>query len=331
MSFTSQGIDDQAAEWATRMDLRELTPGEQAEFDAWLAADPRHLGAYGRAEAVLLRLERVPGVAVNELRPQAEAQGLTRRRIVLTGSIAASIAAAAVIGAAIEYGNKDGIAATTTTIETGVGQTREAVLPDGSIITLNTDSRISVELTKTVRRIRLLRGEALFDVAKNKNRPFIVFADDTQVRAVGTSFTVSMLPRRPIQVLVREGVVELKRTDATPVWVGASTRALAPRDAPIVAESVSSATLARDLAWQYGQIALENQTLQAAADEFARYSEVHILVDPAVANRTVTGLFSANDPVAFARAAAGVLKLQVQVADNEVRISGSPDVKTVGK
>ena len=123
----------------------------------------------------------------------------------------------------------------------------------------------------------------------------------------------------------------MKRTDATPVWVGASTRALAPRDAPIVAESVSSTTLARDLAWQYGRIALENQTLQAAADEFARYSAVRVVVDPAVANRTVTGLFSADDPVAFAKAAASVLKLQVEVSDNQVRISATTDSKTVGK
>jgi len=333
MSFTSQEIDDRAAEWATRMDLRELTPGEQAEFDAWLAADPRHLGAYGRAEAVLLRLERVPGVAIGDLRSCDEppAPKLTRRRIVLTGSIAASIAAGGIVVGSIENGPPDSGATTTANLETGVGQTRRAVLPDGSIITLNTDSRVSVELKKDVRKIWLVRGEALFDVAKSKNRPFIVFADDTQVRAVGTSFTVSMLPRRPIQVLVREGVVELKRSDASAVWVGASTRALAPRNAPIVAESVSSNTLARDLAWQYGRIALENQTLQAAADEFARYSAVRVVVDPAVANRTVTGLFSANDPVAFAKAAASVLKLQVEVADNEVRISGTPDSKTVGK
>jgi len=78
--------------------------------------------------------------------------------------------------------------------------------------------------------------------------------------------------------------------------------------------------LIRDLAWQQGRIAFDNQSLEDAAEEFARYSEVRIVVDPAVSDRTVTGLFASNDPVAFARAAAAVLKLRVEVRGSEVRI-----------
>jgi transmembrane sensor len=74
------------------------------------------------------------------------------------------------------------------------------------------------------------------------------------------------------------------------------------------------------LAWQYGRIALDNETLQDAATEFARYSGVRIVVDPAVANRTVTGMFASDDPVGFAKAAASVLKLHVEVNDETVRI-----------
>jgi transmembrane sensor len=333
MSFKSDEIDKQAAEWATRQNLRELTPGEHAEFCAWLTADPRHLGAYGRAEGVLARLERVSGVAISDAHPDPEVEtpNLIRRRIILTGSVAASIAAVGVVGASLWRNRRDDMVPTNATFATGVGQTREILLNDGSIITLNTDSQVSVELTAEIRKIKLERGEALFDVAKNKQRPFVVFAGDTQVRAVGTSFTVSMLPKRPLQVLVREGVVEVKRSDTAAVWVGASTRALAPRDAPIVAESITSTKLARNLAWQYGRIALDNQTLQDAADEFARYSDVHIVVDSAVANRTVTGLFASNDPVSFAKAAASVLKLRVEVNDKEVRILERTEVPTVGK
>ena len=71
------------------------------------------------------------------------------------------------------------------TLSTVIGQMREIVLPDGSIVSLNTDSEISVAFSPTVRKICLLRGEALFDVAKNKARPFVVWAGGTQVRAVG--------------------------------------------------------------------------------------------------------------------------------------------------
>ena len=200
---------------------------------------------------------------------------------------------------------------------------REVVLPDGSVVSLNTNSEISVQFTSEARNINLLRGEALFDVAKNVHRPFIVSAGDTRVRAVGTSFTVSRLPQKPIQVLVKEGIVELQRTntpEAIPVRASANIRAIAPLDAPIITVAMPEEKLARDLEWQYGRIALDNETLADAAGEFARYSEVRIIVDSAVANRTVTGLFASNDPVGFAKAAASVLKLQMEVKGNEVRI-----------
>ena len=169
---------------------------------------------------------------------------------------------------------------------------------------------------------------------RNKKRPFIVRAGDMQVRAVGTSFTVSMLPQRPIEVLVKEGVVELNRIgnqETAPVRVSANTQALALRDVAIVAARVPKAKIERDLAWKFGQIAFDNQTLQDAAQEFARYSEVRIVIDPTVANRTVTGLFASNDPITFAKAAAGVLKLQVEVNDREVRLFGGMNSPGVGK
>jgi transmembrane sensor len=165
-----------------------------------------------------------------------------------------------------------------------------------------------------------LQGEALFDVAKDKDRPFVVYARDTQVRAVGTSFAVSMLPQKPLLVVVREGVVELKRAKTAPVWVSANTRAVEHPAAPIAAETVSSTKIAHELAWQYGRIVLDHETLQQAADEFARYTDIHIVVDPAVADRTVTGMFASNDPVAFAKAVAIVHGLRVKVEAKEVQI-----------
>lgn len=317
MSSINHEIDRLAANWATRRDLGKLSAREQAEFEAWLAADVRHLGAYGRAEAVLSRLERLNSVAL-EPAPGDDAQpsGWTRRRILLTGGAAAGLAAG--MGIAVV---RNGVQQ--ETFSTEIGQMREVVLADGSVVSLNTNSEILVQFTNEARNINLLRGEALFDVAKNKHRPFIVSAGDTRVRAVGTSFTVSRLPKKPIQVLVREGVVELRRADALeamPVRASANIQAIAPPGAPIVTVAMPEEKLVRDLAWQRGRIALDNQTLTDAAGEFARYSEVRIIVDPGISNRTVTGLFASNDPVGFAKAAAAVLKLQMEVKGSEVRI-----------
>jgi transmembrane sensor len=322
MSVLNQEIDRQAADWAVKRDLGALSPQDQAAFEAWLAADIRHLGAYGRAEAVLGRLERVHTGAVETVRARVPVPAPLwgRRRVVLTGSVAAGLAAVGFFGAALWREGREEV------FVTGLGQVREVPLADGSLITLNTNSRVSVRFTPERREIRLLQGEALFDVAKNKKRPFVVVAGDMQVRAVGTAFTVSMLPKRPIQVLVKEGVVELNRNGPVKgpaVRVKAYTQALAPADAPIVAAGVAQSKLDRTLAWQFGRIAFDNETLQDAVGEFARYSDVRIVLDPAVANRTVTGLFVSNDPIGFAKAAAAVLKLHVEVSEREVRLSSN--------
>ena len=318
MSLKNQEIDGLAADWVARRDLGTLSAVEEAAFQAWLSADARHLGAYGRAEAVLGRLERLNATALDSASLEgAEQPKWNRRRLVLTGGVAASIAAALGIAQYLPKSIPD------QAYSTAMGEVRKVVLADRSVVTLNTDTKIKVRFTEELREISLLQGEALFDVAKNKKRPFIVSAGDTQIRAVGTSFSVSMLPEKPVEVLVKEGVVELRRAGdsaAIPVRASANIQATAPIDAPIVTVAVPEQKLVRDLAWQGGQIALDNQSLEDAASEFARYSKVRIVVDPAVSEKTITGLFAANDPVGFAKAAAGVLKLQVEVRGSEVRV-----------
>ena len=151
----------------------------------------------------------------------------------------------------------------------------------------------------------------------------VVQAKDTLVRAVGTSFTVSVLPQKPVRVLVKEGVVELKRTDAAvsaPVRVSANNQAFAPHGGPITATPVAEAKLARNLSWEYGRLAFDDQTLQEAANEYARYSDIRIVVDPAVANMTITGSFVSNDPIGFAKHAAVTLDVHVEVNGREVKI-----------
>ncbi len=317
MSQKNQEIDNLAARWAVRRDLGTLSSEEEAEFQAWVAADTRHLGAYGRAEAVLFRLERLNGASLDGASSENAHPSHWNRRLILAGGAAASIAAAVGLAWHLPETVRE------RGFSTAIGQIREVVLEDGSVMVLNTNTKIRVRFTQEVRAIDLLRGEAQFDVAKNKKRPFIVSAGDTLVRAVGTSFTVSMLPKRPVQVLVKEGVVELQRADAAaaiPVRASANIQAIAPVGAPFVTLAVPEEKLIRDLAWQQGRIAFDNKSLEEAAEEFARYSEVRIVVDPAVSDRTVTGLFASNDPIAFARAAAAVLRLRMEVRGNEVRI-----------
>ena len=209
---------------------------------------------------------------------------------------------------------------------TGKGETKVVALKDGSVVTLNTASEIHVNYSETLRSVELIQGEALFDVAKNKTRPFVVTAGDTNVRAVGTSFTVRRLEAAPIQVLVREGVVEVFKPaiDAAPIRLAANSMAEAPQDiaAVIAARPVPLAQLHRQLAWQKGQLAFEGETLAQAASEFARYSDTRIVIDdPALAREEIAGLFKATDPVGFAQTIAISLNAHARIGEGEVRLA----------
>lgn len=315
-----QEIDWAAAEWAARRE-NGLSPEEGEALDAWLAADSRHLGAYAKAEAVLAQLERVGAAGPDCLRdyfPEGQTMAVRRRTLMVGGGIAAGLAVAA--GGAAWLVNLLG----QERYSTRIGETKEAVLSDGSMVTLNTNSEILVRYSRSRREIVLVHGEALFDVAKNKKRPFVVLAGDTQVRAVGTSFTVCLLPREPVKILVREGVVEVRRPEvpeAPPVQLLPYTRAVAAEDTPIATEKVAPAQIVKGLSWRDGRLIFDNEPLAAAAREFARYSDIEIQVSPDLETQTVTGLYVSNDPVGFARAVAISLNLNLEVSNQAVRLS----------
>ena len=322
---TADEIDRQAGLWLARAD-RGLSSDEEDELDAWLAADPRRVGAYGRMRAVALHAERSqalgPDVDLDRLSPSAGAFGLSRRRLFAAGGgLAAALTGVAVVGV--------GWMARGRTHATGLGEVRVEALSDGSLMTLNTASRVRVDFSDRQRTIHLLEGEALFDVAKDAARPFIVDAGDTVVRAVGTSFTVKRLGRQPVQVLVREGRVEVRKpaAGARPVSAAANTRVISTTDspsAPLAAVAVEPESLNSALAWRQGRIVFEGQTLLEAAQEFARYSDTRIVMDdPTLAAERVSGLYQANDPVGFAQAIAVAFDFHAEVHEGEVRLSRS--------
>jgi transmembrane sensor len=323
---TGRDIDDRAALWAAKVDGGALSPADQSTLDAWLAEDTRHLGAFAKARAIALHTERARALGQGfdparfaDAMARDNARELSRRRVIVIGSIAASTLMVAVTSGFVWHAFAE------LTYSTRIGETRVVPLEDGSVVTLNTDTEIAVNYSEKRRDIRLVRGEALFDVAHDARRPFVVDADGTLVRAVGTSFTVQLLPDEPVQVLVREGVVEVKRPkvpEAPPVRVAANMRAVAPDSAPIAAKVVPVAEVTRALAWRVGRIAFEGKTLKQAAEEFSRYSDTKIVIeDSTVANETITGLFVSNDPVAFSKAVALSLGVHAQVGANEVRIT----------
>ncbi|HEY4077826.1 MAG TPA: FecR domain-containing protein [Rhizomicrobium sp.] len=315
---TAREIDAEAAGWAARADHGSLSAEQEQAFQAWVAQDARCLGAFGRMRALALATEKARALGP-DFNPADFAPSHSRRHMLRVGG---AIAATALLGAVggWQLSRRQG------RFRTGKGEVKVIALQDGSVVTLNTTSEIRVRFSDQQRSVELVRGEALFDVAKNRARPFVVAAGDTSVRVVGTSFSVRHIDTAPVQVLVREGVVEVfkpTQNETVPLRISANTRAVAPADnADIAARPVPAAELHREMAWQAGQLAFEGQTLTEAAAEFSRYSDTRIVIeDSDLANEEIAGLFRANDPVGFAETIAVSLNARAEIGEGEVRLS----------
>ncbi|MPT47152.1 MAG: transcriptional regulator [Sphingobium sp.] len=173
---------------------------------------------------------------------------------------------------------------------TSVGQMRTITLSDGSVIRLNTNSAVEVALRPDRRLIRLLKGEARFDVAKDKKRPFLVQAGSTTVRAVGTAFNVRLKPELT-ELTVIEGVVSVGDGVSSSRKLSAG-RAAAIRGGAIAVTPIEPGGINQRMAWEGGKIELDGATLAQAVEEFNRYRKVPLVIaDPAISGLRIGGTF----------------------------------------
>ncbi len=332
MTQTMETISELAARWAVRADAGALSPDEQRELDTWLAADSRHRGAYVRARAQWVDLDRLAALQgpAGGTDGRFPAAGLSRRQL-----LAAGIAAIGFLGGGLSWLIvREGQERYTS----GIGEVRRIALEDGSTLLLNTASEVTVRLTKQQRGIRLVRGEALFEVAHDKSRPFIVQANDTAVRAVGTAFAVR-LDAAQVDVTVTEGVVEvvdLKTMSGlgpatTPVSrfevkrVAAHEHAVIARSRAPEVEPIAPAKADRQLAWREGMVSFDGETLQTAVAEINRHNRRQIVVDdPALAAMPIVGVFRATDLEGFSAAAAAALKARAIPDGDVIRLQLEP-------
>jgi transmembrane sensor len=216
--------------------------------------------------------------------------------------------------------------------ETRIGEQRDVLLPDGSRITLNTNTAVSVRYSKERRYLTLEHGEALFSVAHNVARPFDVAAAGTLTRALGTEFNVDMR-RAKVTVSVLEGVVQVSTRDGSP-GSGPSVGEASP--APDRAEAVAKgqavefrskervlvqekADLARIDAWRTRRLEFSNTPLAQAVEEFNRYSPTQVVIGTRdLAERRVSGVFRIGDTEGFLYSLREALAVESHESGNEV-------------
>jgi transmembrane sensor len=229
--------------------------------------------------------------------------GVRGFRALATSRLAASITVLAItslggIGAwyAAEQRN-------TQTYSTHVGEIQNVVLEDGSTVALNTNSEVRVHYSSGYRHVDLTRGEALFQVAKNKAKPFDVEAGNTTVRAVGTAFSVRLHEagtNERVDVVVSEGRIAInppsKRTYA------AGSVAIV-RNGRVDATVVAGEDITSRLSWTTGRLMFQGEKLSDVVEEINRYNVRKLqITDPDIAELRIGGTFQATDPDGFARA-----------------------------
>jgi transmembrane sensor len=297
LSEASEAIDRSAAQWVARCDRGNLSEAEQADLTKWASADPRRAGAFARALAIDIAFsnsERGNAIVDHGESPVE----LPRRRFL---AAAASIVALSASGWA-GYRMLQGAALETTQ----KGSIRRVALEDGSTAILNTDSAVSTTFDSRLRKVTLLKGEALFDVAKDKARPFLVEAGGVIVRAVGTSFAVHVPPEGGVSITMREGVIDvLRERDGAAIRAIADTKIYVPGTGKFMVHRVATDEVERTLSWKDGQIDLNNRTVGEAIREFSRYSDRKIVVKgEGIATLRIAGLYPVNDPDGFAQSVA---------------------------
>ncbi len=324
----AESIAATAAAWLAQRD-DGLTPEQAAELARWRAADPRHEAAVAHLEATWSALQQLreyrPEAACHPDRDLLRSAPRPGRRWSLPALAAPLALAAALAVAALWWHHHAGesAAAPMAMHATTVDGYERVALADGSLVELNAASEVGVALSAGTRRVRLVRGEAHFTVAKDPGRPFEVEVGAVTVRAVGTAFNIRRA-REGVEVLVTEGRVAVAATAESarvgrgetgnagrepvpPTELGANERLVVPPaglrpSGPPVVERLTAKAVREALAWQSPRLVFLDTPLAEAIAQFNRRNTVQIeLADSALGALPIGGNFRADHVDAFVR------------------------------
>jgi transmembrane sensor len=313
-SGACEAATDLAASWFARRRAGPNARDERA-FAEWLEADPANRTAYAEvANAWALAGTAASDPEIIAMRGEALMLRPADRRgaRVWFAGIAAAVLLAIGVGywthvdgpetvkvAALERG----------VLQTAVGERSTVTLADGSVVTLNTSSKVRIAFTPGRRNVSLIAGQALFQVAKDSTRPFVVSAGDRQVVAIGTEFEVR-LEKAGVRVTLLEGRVQVRpRADVEAAAVARGEAAgpvatLEPGEqllaTPFGRLAVKAAAVSDVVSWREGRVRFDDMALTDAVAEMNRYSVTPIVIgDPAVAGIRVSGAFRTGQTDAF--------------------------------
>lgn len=297
--------NEEAAEWWLQLQAKEMPRDRREAFVDWLRESPVHVAEMLRVASVHGALEQFENwariatqgedeqvvVALHE----SDGPALDRpRRLRRAWPIAAAVAGLALATVLLLPALRGQVMATER------GERREVVLADGSVVQIDPESRLRVRFEEHTRRVVLDAGRALFHVARNPDRPFLVEAASTTIRAVGTAFGVERREQGVI-VTVSEGkvAIESKNQDLAPAFLTANEQ-VAVASGGAAAAPIRKVDSARALAWAEGRLNFENTPIREVVAQFNRYNNMQLRVeDEELASRPISGVFNAANPQSF--------------------------------
>ncbi|MFC7292780.1 FecR family protein [Hirschia litorea] len=330
-------VREEAASWVAICESRPLSAERLDELRLWLSQSSAHEEEFERLAALWGQLDILDELNyLDDIRRPSNVKKVSK---VIAGIVSA-VAAIWVVG--VGFNLVDGTSSSVfpkvnssmqhEQFSTLVGEKRDVTLADGSIVTLNTGSKMSVEFTDSGRDVFLLAGEAHFEVTKDVRRTFSVHTSDGVVRAVGTAFSVK-LDTSSVEVTVTEGrvkVVEPFEIGDTHISksVGGGQELAAGDYARVVRAKVellqplSNSELNRRMSWRRGLLAFAGEPLSEVILEVGRYTDVDIIVDdPAIAELPIGGYFKAGDVDGLLEAIGQTFDLKIEYQDeNTVHI-----------
>lgn len=332
-----------AAHWFARMRSPDAE-GSRAEFEAWLAEDPGHRSAYNRTSEIFAM-----GTLLAEPDEPAPPGAPTRRRGVLAMALATVAACAIGIGgwAALHHSGpdpnrRDAVAGTTDhhKISTIAGETRVVRLADGSTVHLGEQTVIDVDIGSRQRSLRLLQGQARFEVA-HEQRPFVVFAGGGSVTARGTIFEVALTRAGKVDVRLLQGAVDvaLPRVSTSPqapirkLVAGEGVSFVTQPDAPATPAASTGVKAVPSAAAREFEAAPVADLLALANHGAARPIR---LADASLAGQRISGRFRVDDTELLARRLGALFGRDVDTSrSGEIVLSpagnGTPDLGAKGQ
>lgn len=303
----------EAAQWFARLKTLPVSQGTLKDFFAW-RRERGNAEAFEEAERFWSQAEKV-GERPSILRAvEAAGQRRARRRLFPTMHplALATVALAVILGGAWSAylffpGGRH--------FDTTAGEQRVIALEDGSRLNLNTETAISVRYSSSARHLVLKSGEALFNVAKDKARPFIVSADGVVVTATGTRFDVRLRDKQTIVTLV-EGRVSVRAPDGSTTWLSPGEQWRWPPEG----REVQAVKTENVTAWTQGRVVFDNVALANAIHEINRYGGKPVVLDtPQFGSQRLSGSFQTGDTESFVTAVTAFLPLR-QRLDPQGRI-----------